>query len=71
MEGSETWLLESGCLEQLVLLVRLARNLAGQYQEELAEFATGNDTVIPSSGTELSFQSAHSGCTGNGSSCLI
>lgn len=65
-EGSETWLLELDAWSNWYLLSASQGDLAGQYQEQLAEFATGSDTVIAVGGTELSFQSAHSGCIGNG-----
>jgi len=40
---------------------------AGAYEEELAEFATGTDTTVTVDASgRLFFQSAQSGCTGNG-----
>jgi len=41
--------------------------LAGHYQETLAEFALDGDTIVSIvANGALSFQSANSGCTGNG-----
>jgi hypothetical protein len=65
--GEETWLLDLGDWTNWYLLSASGDN-PGQflYREELAEFATDDDTVITFSGSQLQFQSAHSGCTGNG-----
>jgi hypothetical protein len=66
--GEETWLLDLGNWANWYLLSASGDN-PGQflYREELAEFAADDDTVITFSGSQLQFQSAHSGCTGNGS----
>ena len=49
-----------------VLPARL-ESVAGQYQEELAEFALARDTIVNvDRAGKLFFQSARSGCTGNG-----
>lgn len=60
--GNETWVLHLTHWPAYG-----SATLTGQFKELLAEFATGDDTVIVIDGTgALSFQSAHSGCTGNG-----
>jgi hypothetical protein len=63
--GEETWVLDQlGRWSNDYLMS--AWLTPGQYREELAEFATDDDTVINIGGSQLQFQSAHSGCTGNG-----
>jgi hypothetical protein len=65
--GEETWVLDQlGRWSNYYLASASPINMAGQYREELAEFATNDDTVINIGGSQLQFQSAHSGCTGNG-----
>jgi hypothetical protein len=66
--GEETWVLDLGNWDNVYVLTPLVGD-PGPFlnQEELAEFATADDTVITFSGSQLQFQSAHSGCTGNGS----
>ena len=65
--GEETWVLELGRWANWYLLSTAEMNLGlFQYREELAEFATNEDTVITFSGSQIQFQSANSGCTGNG-----
>jgi len=65
--GEETWVLDDlGRWSNYYLMSALPVNMHGQYREELAEFATDGDTVINIGGSQLQFQSAHSGCTGNG-----
>ena len=65
--GEETWSLDLGDWTNWYLLSASEDNPGQfQYREELAEFATDDDTVITFSGSQLQFQSAHSGCTGNG-----
>jgi hypothetical protein len=65
-EGSETWVLDLQAWRNYYLMSAAPQYVAGQYQEQLGEFVTGDDTVINVGGGELSFQSANSGCTGNG-----
>jgi hypothetical protein len=64
--GEETWLLDLGRWGNYYLMSASPGDMSGQYREELAEFATGDDTVLSISGSQLQFQSANSGCTGNG-----
>jgi hypothetical protein len=65
--GEETWVLDLGRWSNYYLLSASPGALtSGQYREELAEFATEDDTVITIAGSQLQFQSAQSGCTGNG-----
>jgi hypothetical protein len=61
--GTETWVLD---LTRWIDDGQPA-GFSGQFQELLAEFATGDDTqtVLDASGA-ISFQSAGSGCAGNG-----
>jgi Domain of unknown function (DUF5666) len=65
-EGNETWSLDLRAWSNYYLLSAAPQYVAGQYQEELAEFAIDGDTIMNVDGEELSFQSSHSGCTGNG-----
>jgi hypothetical protein len=64
--GEETWLLDLGRWGNYYLMSASPGDMSGQYAEGLAEFATGDDTVLSISGSQLQFQSANSGCTGNG-----
>jgi hypothetical protein len=65
--GYETWLLELGPWSNYYVLSARPADLAGQYTEELAEFAPDGDVIVNVDGAgHLFFQSAHSGCTGNG-----
>ena len=66
-EDIEIWVLELAPWDHYYVLPAAHEYVAGQYREELAEFALDGDTVmnIDRAG-QLFFQSAHSGCTGNG-----
>ncbi len=66
--GTETWSLNMSAFSNYYVdLPATMGDIAGNYQEEVADFAVGGDTII-SIDTEgvLSFRSASSGCTGNG-----
>jgi hypothetical protein len=63
----ETWQLELSPWVNYYDLPATQETLAGHYREELADFAQGGDTIISIDAEgHLSFQSAGSGCTGNG-----
>jgi hypothetical protein len=66
--GTETWSLNMSAFSNYYVdLPAMQGGLAGNYQEELADFALNGDTVISIDALgELFFQSASSGCTGNG-----
>jgi len=66
--GTETWSLNMGSFSNYYVdLPATQAGLMGDYQEELADFALSGDTIISiDAGGVLSFQSASSGCTGNG-----
>ncbi len=65
--GDETWLLELGGWRNYYVLPARPERVAGQYQEELAEFASDGDVIMSiDSAGQLFFQSVRSGCTGNG-----
>ena len=62
-----TWLLDLQSWDNFYVLPARLQNVAGQYEEELAEFASDGDVIMNVDGTgRLFFQSAHSACTGNG-----
>jgi hypothetical protein len=63
--GTETWLLNLGLWSDPALAT--SAGASGQYNELLAEFASAGDVItnIDSSG-KVFFQSASSGCVGNG-----
>jgi hypothetical protein len=65
-ESKETWLLEMAPWDNYYVLPARVEHLAGQYEEELAEFAPDGDVLmnIDSAG-RLFFQSPHSACAGN------
>lgn len=65
--GTETWLVNLGLWSGLDSTLATSAAAAGQFKELLAEFASAGDVImnIDSSG-KLFFQSAHSGCVGNG-----
>lgn len=66
-EGDETWVLDLQPWRNYYVLSASLKDVAGQYQEELAEFAPDGDTIMTvDQAGQLFFQSAHSGCTGNG-----
>lgn len=64
----ETWVLNLGLWENYYYAFRASPgDMAGQYQEDLAEFALDGDTIVNvDAAGQLTFQSAQSGCTGNG-----
>jgi hypothetical protein len=66
--GTETWSLDMYSFSNYYVdLPATQGGLEGQYQEELADFALSGDTIIKIDAMGvLSFQSASSGCTGNG-----
>ncbi len=66
--GTETWSLDMNSFSNYYVdLPATQGGLAGHYQEELADFALSGDTIISIDAVGvLSFQSASSGCTGNG-----
>jgi hypothetical protein len=67
--GTETWSLDLGLWPNYYTQPATQGDLAGRYQEELAEFSIGGDTIIGiAADGALSFQSAGSGCTGSGQS---
>lgn len=65
-DGEETWLLDMAPWDNYYVTPARAEYLAGQYEEELAEFAPAGDVLmnIDTSG-RLFFQSPRSACTGN------
>ena len=66
-DGEQTWSLNLGAWSNYYVLPAVTADLAGHYQEALAEFALDGDTIISiDAHGVLFFQSAHSGCTGNG-----
>ncbi len=68
--GTETWSLNMSSFSNYYVDLRATLGvggLGGQYQEELADFALSGDTIININAVGvLTFQSASSGCTGNG-----
>jgi hypothetical protein len=66
--GTETWSLDMIAFSNYYVdLPATQGGLAGHYQEELADFALSGDTIISIDAVGvLFFQSASSGCTGNG-----
>jgi hypothetical protein len=65
--GEEGWVLDLGRWSNYYLSSTSSENYdAVPWREELAEFASGDDTIITFAGLEVQFQSANSGCTGNG-----
>lgn len=66
--GTETWSLDMGAFSNYYIdLPATKGGLASKYQEELADFALSGDTIISiDAAGVLFFQSASSGCTGNG-----
>jgi hypothetical protein len=66
-DRTETWSLELSPWSNYHVLPATQAALAGQYKEELAEFALSGDTItsIQADGS-LFFHSASSGCTGKG-----
>jgi len=66
--GTETWSLDVYAFSNYYVdLPATQGGLAGQYQEELADFAHSGDTIININAAGVLFlQSASSGCTGNG-----
>jgi hypothetical protein len=66
--GTETWSLDMYAFSNYYVdLPATQGGLAGNYQEELADFALSGDTIISiDAAGVLFFQSASSGCTGNG-----
>jgi hypothetical protein len=65
--GGETWLLALFAWENYYTQSARDWSLGGQYVVDLAEFSLDSDTILTIDGAgRLFFQSAHSGCTGNG-----
>lgn len=64
--GPETWSLALGRWGNYYLMSASPGDMSGGYREEQAEFASGNDTIVSISGSQLQIQSANSGCTGSG-----
>lgn len=66
--GTETWSLDMQAFSNYYIdLPATQGGLAGNYQEELADFALSGDTIISIDAEGvLSFQSVSSGCTGKG-----
>jgi hypothetical protein len=65
--GVEIWSLALDYWDNYYTLPAGLGFMAGQYQEELAEFALDGDTIMNvDRAGQLSFQSVHSGCMGNG-----
>jgi hypothetical protein len=65
--GTETWSLQLSLWTNYYTAPAAQGYLAGNYQEELAEFSINGDTIIRLAvDGSLSFQSPGSGCTGNG-----
>jgi len=66
-DGNESWSLDLGAWRNYYVLDAKPEYLAGQYEEAVAEFSLEGDTVMTvNRAGQLFFQSAHSGCTGNG-----
>jgi hypothetical protein len=62
-----TWLLDLQSFDNYYATPARLDNIAGTYTEQLADFAGNGDTVVTvDSSGQLFFQSATSGCTGNG-----
>jgi hypothetical protein len=67
--GAETWSLDLGLWPNYYAQPATQGDIQGHYQEELAEFSLGGDTIISiAADGSLFFQSPGSGCTGNGQS---
>ncbi|HKU17520.1 MAG TPA: hypothetical protein VJQ52_24210 [Steroidobacteraceae bacterium] len=65
--GSQTWSVELIPWAHHYVEDATAGGLTGQYREEIADYASAGDTVVNiDSAGRLFFQSATSGCTGNG-----
>ena len=66
--GTETWSLNMSAFSNYYVdLPATMGDIAGNYQEKVADFALNGDTIISiDAAGVLSFQSASSGCTGNG-----
>ena len=65
--GDETWLVDLGAWDNYYVLSAEPRYVAGQYQEQLAEFNEEANMIITiDADGRLFFQSAPSSCTGNG-----
>ena len=65
--GIEIWQLDLQAWSNYYELPARHEYLSGQFQEELAEFAQDGDTILSiDDAGQLFFQSAKSGCTGNG-----
>lgn len=65
--GPETWSVELTPWANEYVIDATAAGLTGQYQETIADFALANDTLMNIDAVgRLFFQSATSGCTGNG-----
>lgn len=65
--GTETWPLDLLLWSGLDATHATSSAAAGQYQELLADFGSAGDVIMNvDSGGNLSFQSASSGCVGNG-----
>jgi hypothetical protein len=63
----QTWLLDLQTMNDYYAMPASSKDIAGTYTEQLADFAGDGDTVITiDSGGLMFFQSATSGCTGNG-----
>jgi hypothetical protein len=66
-KGVETWTLNLQAWSNYYGLPARRDDLSGQFQEDLAEFAQDGDTILSiDDAGQLFFQSAGSGCTGNG-----
>ena len=66
-KGVETWTLNLTAWSNYYGLPARRDDLSGQFQEDLAEFAQDGDTILSiDDAGQLFFQSAGSGCTGNG-----
>ena len=66
-KGVETWTLNLQAWSNYYALPARREDLSGQFQEDLAEFAQDGDTILSiDDAGQLFFQSAGSGCTGNG-----
>lgn len=67
-QGEETWLFDLGAWDNWYTQPAAVENLAGNYRENLAQFTEGGEVIISIDGAgQLFFQSAQTGCTGNGS----
>lgn len=66
-KGVETWTLNLRAWSNYYALPARREDISGQFQEDLAEFAQDGDTILSiDDAGQLFFQSAGSGCTGNG-----